>query len=135
MPTARDHLAVVALGGKLYAIGGRASFFGTKYASVEIYDPANDSWQTGPPISEGRGGLAAAVLDGRIYVFGGELPFRVLNLTEMYDPATNSWWVKAPMPTGRHGLGAVAVGNRIYVVSGGVRPAASRSSLNEAFEP
>ncbi|MBI2555568.1 MAG: hypothetical protein HYV92_14360, partial [Candidatus Rokubacteria bacterium] len=40
MPTARDHLAVVSLAGKLFAIGGRQSFFGEKYANVEIYDPA-----------------------------------------------------------------------------------------------
>jgi hypothetical protein len=54
MPTPRDHLAVVSLGGQLFAISGRRSFFGQKYAHVEIYDPATDSWQTAVPLPVAR---------------------------------------------------------------------------------
>jgi N-acetylneuraminic acid mutarotase len=75
------------------------------------------------------------MLDGKIYVFGGELPFRIFNATEMYDPATDSWISKAPLPTPRHGTGAVTLGRRIYVMAGGPQPGPSRSGANEAFEP
>ncbi|MGB4781776.1 Kelch repeat-containing protein [Candidatus Methylomirabilis sp.] len=38
-------------------------------------------------------------------------------------------------PTARHGLGAAAVGGKIYVIGGGVKPGASKSGLNEVFDP
>jgi hypothetical protein len=40
-----------------------------------------------------------------------------------------------PMPTARHGLGAAAVGGKIYVIGGGVKPGASKSGVNEVFDP
>jgi N-acetylneuraminic acid mutarotase len=135
MPTARDHLAVVTLGGKLYAIGGRASFFGEKYGNVEIYDPATDSWRVEAPLPDARGGIAAAVFGGRIFVFGGELPFRIFNAAEMLDPAAGTWVAKAPMPTPRHGMGAAVVGKRIYLPGGGTQPGPGRTNILEAFEP
>ena len=41
----------------------------------------------------------------------------------------------AAMPAARHGLGAAAVAGKIYVIGGGVKPGASRSNLNEVFDP
>jgi N-acetylneuraminic acid mutarotase len=82
-----------------------------------------------------RGGIAAAVLSGRIFVFGGELPFRIFNATEMYDPATQTWVAKAPMPTPRHGMGAAVVGKRVYIPGGGTRPGPGRTNVLEAYEP
>jgi hypothetical protein len=39
------------------------------------------------------------------------------------------------MPTARHGLGAAVFGRSIYVISGGPKPGASFSSVNEIFTP
>jgi N-acetylneuraminic acid mutarotase len=135
MPTARDHLAAVALQGRLWAIGGRTSFMGTQYALVEIYDPKADAWSPGPDLPAGRGGLAAAVLGDRLFVFGGEAPLRIFSAVEMYEVAGNRWIGKAPMPTPRHGIGAVAVGARIYVPGGATEPGYARSHANEAYTP
>lgn len=55
--------------------------------------------------------------------------------TEAYDPVTDRWTAMAPIPTARHGLGAAAVGGKIYVIGGGIRPGASKSGLNEVFDP
>jgi N-acetylneuraminic acid mutarotase len=82
-----------------------------------------------------RGGIAAVALGGRLYVFGGEESAGTFGQTEAYDPAANRWTAMAAMPTARHGLGAVAVGGRIFVIGGGVKPGASRSNLNEVFDP
>ena len=49
MPTARDRLAVVGDGARIWAIGGE-SRSGTDYVVsnvVEIYDPGADTWSTG----------------------------------------------------------------------------------------
>ena len=135
MPTARDHLAAVAVGGRVWALGGRASFFGTQYANVEIYDPATDSWRVGAPLPVGRGGIAAVAIGDRVYVFGGEAPLRIFNANEMYEPAGNRWIAKAPLPTPRHGIGAVVVNGRIYVPGGATSPGYARTDVHEVYTP
>jgi N-acetylneuraminic acid mutarotase len=70
----------------------------------------------------GRSGGNAAVLDGRIFVFGGEgntaSPVGIYDEVEAYDPRSNSWEKFAPMPLPRHSLGAATAGDRIYLPGG-----------------
>ncbi len=82
-----------------------------------------------------RSGIAAAVLNGKILVFGGEATDGTFDEAEAYDPQTDSWSSLAPLPTARHGLGAVVVGGRAYVIAGGRTPGGSVSALNEIFMP
>ena len=135
MPTARDHLAAVAFQGRVWALGGRASFMGQQYDTVEIYDPATDAWQSGTPLPAARGGLAAAALADRVLVFGGEAPLRIFNSTEMYEVAGARWISKEPMPTPRHGIGAAVIDGRVYVVAGGREPGFAATTANEVYTP
>jgi N-acetylneuraminic acid mutarotase len=82
-----------------------------------------------------RSGIAAAALNGKIFVVGGESTAGTFNETESYDPAKNEWETWAPMPTARHGLGAAVWGKEIYVISGGPEPGGTFSSANEVFTP
>ena len=107
----------------------------TTWRVHEEYDPALNRWQARKPLPTPRSGIAAATLDGKIFVFGGEAPSGTFHQVEAYDPQADSWSTYAPMPTARHGLGAVTVGERLYVVSGGPTPGASASSRNEIFTP
>jgi len=103
VPTARDHLAVAALGGRLYAVGGRIDGdYSRNLASNEAYDPATNSWEHCAPMPTARSGVAAAVLEGRMFVFGGEGPAGTFNQVEAYDPGSNDWSRHARMPTARH---------------------------------
>jgi N-acetylneuraminic acid mutarotase len=52
MRTARERLRLVAAGGYLYAVGGRAE--GPSLATAERYDPGTDSWSTINPMNESR---------------------------------------------------------------------------------
>ncbi|MGH7845779.1 MAG: hypothetical protein ACREQW_11495 [Candidatus Binatia bacterium] len=58
---------------------------------------------------------------------------RVVVLLTIWFPLLWQRW--APLPTARHGLGVAAIGNTIYVISGGPKPGASFSTINEAFTP
>jgi N-acetylneuraminic acid mutarotase len=82
-----------------------------------------------------RGGLSAAVLDERIYVFGGETSTSVFDDTERYDPASNGWSALAALPTARHGLAAAALHGRIYVIGGGPRAGLAQTAIVEVFIP
>ena len=82
-----------------------------------------------------RSGIAAAVLDGRIFVVGGEAPSGTFQEVEAYDPTSNGWSTYAPMPRARHGLGAVALEGLLYVIAGGPAPGGSASSALDIFTP
>jgi len=132
-PTERTEVAVAALEGKIYVMGGFRRFWVTSL--VEAYDPAADRWSEKAPLPTPRSGIAASVLNGVIHVFGGESPEGTFDTVEAYHPARDSWRTLAPMPTSRHGLGAAAVEGKIFVLSGGPEPGGSFSAVNEVFTP
>ena len=74
MPTARYLLGTSVVGGKIYAIGGwRHSASGPLYSTVEVYDPATDTWTKEGDIPVPTAGLSTSVVDGKIYAIGGAL--------------------------------------------------------------
>jgi N-acetylneuraminic acid mutarotase len=90
MPTARRSLSTSALDGKIYAIGGYLPGVSghAGVATVEVYDPATDTWTTAPDMPTGRFGLRTSVVAGRIYVIGGmdDWPGSAYRPVEEYDP-------------------------------------------------
>ncbi len=90
MPTYRHALSTSVLYGKIYAIGGYvpgvAGYPGV--ATVEIYDPATDTWTTAPDMPTGRFGPRSSVVDGKIYVIGGQARWitTAYVTVEEYDP-------------------------------------------------
>ncbi len=123
----------------LYVIGGRTVTKGN-LADVHVYDPLADRWQSAAPLPHssnsaapiGRGGLAAAVWRGHIYVFGGEwrqgASGGVYSQVWEYDPKEDRWRAVAAMPRPRHGLGAVTLFDGIYVAGGAAKPGGEATS-------
>jgi len=122
MRTNRSHFCLVALGGKLYAIGGIKDGK-TVLSSMEVYDIAKNTWTDGAPMHFARYSLAACVLGGKIYTFGGKPDAKIGNIysgsVEVYDPATNSWTALGDLPGQPRGaLAAVSYGGRAFVIGG-----------------
>ena len=99
MPTIRSDLAAVAVGGKIYAIGGRNNVDG-RLSVVEEYNPASDTWKKVADMPTAREGHAAGAVNGKIYAIGGFTTVKRRNgtkvlkkvkIVEEYDPATNTW--------------------------------------------
>lgn len=70
LPTARGSLAVVALGGRLYAMGGESTP-GTVSDAVERFDPATGLWSTLTAMPLRAHGLAVVAVGESLYVMGG----------------------------------------------------------------
>ena len=128
-PTARNSAAAAVVSGRIYVVGGRHNVVqedGTQLqqnlGTLEVYDPQSDSWETRAPMPEGLGGNAAAALNGKLYVFGGEQwapTQKVFTSAWVYDPGSDSWSGEADMPTGRHGLAAATAAGKLVVIGGG----------------
>jgi hypothetical protein len=135
MPTARQEVAVAALGGHVWVIGG----FGAgaePVPTVERYDPASDSWDVRPSLPMPVHHAAAAVVGDRLFVIGGYTGGRVswtpLDSVWEWTEARGTWEKRTPMPTARGALAAVTLGDRIHAVGGS---AGDRLGAHEVYDP
>jgi N-acetylneuraminic acid mutarotase len=134
MPTAREHLGAVALGGKVYCIGGALRVNGNSGTNkVEVYDPVTDVWTTkaNPPYPILDRFKIAAPGNGRVYLFRDDW-------TLEYDPAADTWiTTKAVMPTPRQDFAVSSAGGKVYVIGGSTAPYTNGASLQvvEAYDP
>ena len=128
MLTYRIDFALATYQNKIFCIGGRNS---GPSAANEIYDPASNSWESKTAMPTPRHGLDANVVNGKIYLISGLIPwsdspnvnvdryttFKLTNVTEVYDPATVTWVTKKPIPHAASYYASAVVDNKIYVVS------------------
>ena len=125
MPTMRSDLVAVAVGGKIYAIGGRNNVDG-RLSVVEEYNPATDTWKKVADMPTAREGHTAGVVNGKIYAIGGFTTVKRRNgtkvlktekIVEEYDPATNTWAQKGKESNPARGadLSSTVLNGKIYV--------------------
>ena len=130
-PTPREHLAVTAAGGRLYALAGRKAGFDTNTTIFESLAPSARRWRTLPPVPTPRGGTGAAVVDRTIVSVGGEAPHGTIATVYGFDLSRRRWRPLPDLPTARHGLGVVAAAGRVYAIAGGTTPGLATSGANE----
>jgi hypothetical protein len=81
-----------------------------------------------------RSGIAAAVVNNELWVFGGEEEEDgVFANVEVYNPASNSWRREANMPLPRHGIWASVIGNKVYIPGGGYHAGFVATNTNQIF--
>lgn len=119
---ARDHMATAGVGGVLVVAGGRDGRIGAHVARVDVFDPAVGAWRRGADMPTSRGGVAAAGVDGRLVVLGGEGDVSrasgVFPQVEVYDVACDRWVSLPDMPEPRHGTGAAVIEGWLYMPGG-----------------
>ncbi|MFQ6019006.1 MAG: Kelch repeat-containing protein, partial [Kiloniellaceae bacterium] len=79
---------------------------------------AGGAWTAAAAMPTARSELAAAALDGRIYVAGGLATFGGTKVFEVYDPAADRWDRLAQLPRSLHHFGMAAARGRIYLTGG-----------------
>jgi N-acetylneuraminic acid mutarotase len=70
MPTPRQEVAVAALGGRVFVIGGLGAG-AQPVATVEAYDPEANGWEVRAPLPIPLHHPAAAAVGDRLFVIGG----------------------------------------------------------------
>ena len=137
MPTPRAALAVEAVSGRLYAIGGTNSPGAQQFDIVEIYDPDTDSWSSGENMPTARAAPASVVIGDQIWIIGGGVGSTAQTLVEIYHPATNSWQMGPPLSAARVRLAAAFAGGRVFAIGGAqsVTPPHPGVNIVEGYEP
>jgi N-acetylneuraminic acid mutarotase len=92
------------LGSHIYCIGGG-------YRSVvDRFDTASGTWTTLAALPTARQDAASFVLDGKIYVAGGEnTDVDFMDPVAVYDPSTGSWATVSDLPINLCGASACAM--------------------------
>jgi len=116
---------VEALDGKLYFVGGWNDSGSLNLA--ERYDPATNQWQTLAAMSAARTGVAAAVLNGKLYAIGGA----GLSSVEIFDPATGQWTAGPALPGLLAYATAITVDGKILLIGG---KNAADQNVNQVLE-
>lgn len=124
MPIDRVFHCAGAVDGKIYVVGGCRSEWQANVENlpnVDVYDTATDTWTKKGKMRSPRAFAAAAVVNGKIYVFGGiagSLAGSPVTVVDMYDPATDTWKPLVGL-VARAASGVCAVDNKIYVMGSG----------------
>ena len=137
MSQPRAGLGVVAVNGKIYAIGGASTAPYQNQAdnllsTNEEYDPTTDTWTVKPSMPTPRAYFAIAAIQNKIYCIGGVVGSEKLfdgflthslfvysGITEVYDTITETWQTKASIPIDKGNIAkfqANVVNGKIYAI-------------------
>jgi Kelch motif protein/kelch motif-containing protein len=136
LPVALHHAAAAVVGDRLFVIGGYTGGRVSWTASDAVYEyaAAREAWEARAPMPTPRGGLAVAVLDGKVHALGGSGD-GVSSAHEVYDPATNRWSRANAMPTARDHLAAVAFQGRVWALGGRASFMGEQYANVEVYDP
>lgn len=110
--------AAVAIGDRIYVIGGFKTTTNVPTADVLVFDTRAGTWSTAAPLPAPRGGHAAVVLGGKIHVIGGGNSRSTLSDHSEYDPGTNTWTDRAPLPQSKGSPAIAAFRGKLYSIGG-----------------
>lgn len=115
----RAGAAALTWNGKIYVFGGK-SINNKVLNTVEVYDPASDTWDSTlvKPFDEERYNASVVVWDDKFYLIGGRNIEEVLESVEVYDPVQNEWEEAHHLRSEREGHTSAVFNNRIYTIGG-----------------
>ena len=120
LSTAREHLPLIAVEGRLYAVGGRAAGQDELRigAIAEVWDRSADSWQRLPDLPTPRSGLAGCSVPGGLVVAGGERSTGIVAAVDYFDVARGQWSALPDLPHPVHGAGLCWVDGVLHILGG-----------------
>jgi N-acetylneuraminic acid mutarotase len=144
-PGLRNHLAAVAIDGKVYVAGGRYNecCVGAPMTNaLHMFDPGTNMWTQKANMRRPRGGVAGVAANGCFHVFGGEgsnigEPNGVFPDHDVYNPKTDTWTAAPRLPIPFHGVtGGAFVDGVIYMAGGGTSSGGSSgTTMHQVFRP
>jgi DNA-binding CsgD family transcriptional regulator/N-acetylneuraminic acid mutarotase len=116
-PTPVKDVEGVVIGEKIYVPGGETAD-GMPTNILEVYDPRQDTWETGAPLPQALSAYALADFEGKMYLFGGWDGEGAVDTVYEYNVQNGSWKERTHMNNPSYDLGAVALEDKIVVLGG-----------------
>lgn len=114
IPKPTFNIALAAVDGKIYAIGGDLFQDANRQ-----YDPQTDTWAIVAPMPTGRQHIDCGIYGNEIFIMGGLTSWKNITQThEAYNVTTGSWSEKATIPSLRNNAAVVTMDSLIYVIGG-----------------
>ncbi|WP_137176605.1 kelch repeat-containing protein [Roseomonas sp. AR75] len=139
IPRGANHIAVVALGGRIYALGGFSNQNRGADELAFVYDIASDRWEQIAPMPRPRGAGALAAVNGKLHHIGGasnpESERSSVGWHEVYDPQTDSWERRKALPGARDHAGVVVHDGRIHIIGGRFNTFEYNTGLHHVYDP
>ncbi|MDP8968928.1 MAG: hypothetical protein M3N52_00120 [Actinomycetota bacterium] len=135
LPIPLHHAMAVSYRGELVVLGGwqpQGSDL-TAVISDRVFALRSGVWVELPRLNQPRAAGAAAVVDDRIVVVGGQADGQLLATTELFDGTR--WRDGADIPTPREHLAAAAEGSHLYAVGGRALSADTNTAALERYDP
>ncbi len=134
----RRGACAVTAGGRVYVLGGFDGG-GAPLDTMEVFDPAADTWSSAPSMPTARGNFGAVEAEGKIYAFGGETSSGAkTGVCEVYDLTSGAWETSVfdamNAPRSHFGYGLEPEYGRIYAF-GGERPGPVLTAWSERYDP
>ncbi|MGH3650162.1 MAG: Kelch repeat-containing protein [Acidimicrobiia bacterium] len=121
MEVARSEHPAVLLDEEIIVVGGlieRGPGRTGVTASVEAYDPADDTWGAIPDLPASRHHLMAAVVDGWLFAIGGFSESGFDAVSTVWELVDGIWEDRAPLPVPIGAAAAVTLEDVVYVIGG-----------------
>ena len=143
LPQPRGYVQAAELNGKLYVVGGVDQVISDTYQvhnETWVYDPIGNTWSQAANYPQALGGVALAVVNSRLYAFGG-FDARGPNggdvaSTYVYNPDNNTWLARTPIISGTRSLaGAARLNDKVYLVGGTTSTGTMASTAVNVYNP
>jgi hypothetical protein len=143
IPFPCNHVALAAIGSKIYAFGGFIEQNRCPHSKCFVYDAVEDLWQPIAALQRPRGAASAVVLDQKIHLLGGR-DVRSVEWHEVYDPQRNKYQILGGMrgSTGtqpfvgqRDHMGVAVVEGKIHAIAGRMDSYDFNTGLHAVYDP
>ncbi|KPG01335.1 galactose oxidase [Rhodopseudomonas sp. AAP120] len=139
LPRGANHVAVAALAGRVYALGGFVEQNRSPVNNAYAYVVDADRWEPIAPLPRPRGAAAAVVLEGRVHLIGGASAPKEERASvgwhEAYDPDADRWTLRKALPGARDHVGCVARNGVIHVIGGRFNTFEYNTDLHHVYFP
>lgn len=121
IPTPKHNYSTVIYNDKIYIFGGSTQIgadIWSQTLSVEVYDPATNTWATSTPLPSKRFNPGIALINDKIYIVGGFSGDDVLTNVDIFDPVKGVWSKATSLPKKNVAMGSTTLNNKIYIIGG-----------------
>ena len=140
LPSGANHVGVVTIDKKVYAIGGYIEQNRKPRADCYVYSDSLDKWERIAPMPSAAGSIACVSINNKLHAIGGAVgdttdTKKSIGTHLVYDPIIDGWEKRAPMHTPRDHVGAVTHQGLIHVIGGRVDNFHTNSNLHHVYIP